>query len=135
MKSRMILALVVGAGVVGALGGAAVSGGRAGAPSQPADPSKMSKDDMTKMMEAMSAPVEQHKVLDAFVGVSDMKGAFSMGPGMEVKWESTSTGKKILGGRFVEVDAVGKPGSKPVIESKSVFGYDSRPGRGRYTLW
>jgi len=137
MNNRKLCTLLIAAASLGALAGAAASrtqpeaGGAGGQP----DFSKMSKDDLIKMMETMSAPVEQHKILEAFIGDFELKGTFSMGPGLEMSWESTGTGKKIIGGRFVEMNTVSKPGSKPVVETKAVFGYDSRPGHGKYTLW
>ncbi len=82
---------------------------------------------------ANPAATDQHKALAALVGEFDQESLIKMGPGEPVKARSTSRGRWILGGRFVEVDGVSNPGEKLQGERKLIYGYD--PAAKLYTLY
>ena len=78
-------------------------------------------------------PTDRHKALAAFVGQFDQESVIRMGPGGPVKARSVAKGRRILGGRFVEVDSVSAPGEKLQGERKLIYGYD--PAANVYTLY
>lgn len=89
-------------------------------------PTGPTKDELIAMIAAVGKPAEQHKVLESFVGEFRVSGTITMGPGMELSWESDAKGEMILGKRFAEIDMKSVEGSKPQVESKNLMGFDTR---------
>lgn len=131
MKLRT--ALVCGACVAGGLMAGVVAGRQDGAQPGAEPAGKPSREAIIEMMSGAGKPAEEHKVLEQLVGTFDVKGTLTLAPGLEISWASDGRGESILGGRFVQLDIATKPGDKPVVASKTIFGFDTR--RAEYTMW
>jgi hypothetical protein len=91
--------------------------------------------DLMEMARQMAAPAPQHKLLDPLAGNWKYKVSFNFG-GQTGEGTGTTTGRWIMGNRFMQFDAAGgvnTSGGAVNVESMSVLGYDKRTGK--FTVW
>jgi len=84
-------------------------------------------------IEKAGAPTEQHKVLEVFVGEFDQNSEIRIGPGEPVRAHAIAKGRRIMGGRFVQIDIVPAPDEELKGERTLIYGYD--PAARVYTLY
>lgn len=99
------------------------------------DPNMPTPEQIQEMMQqamASAQPGDEHTLLDAMAGTWDVT-IRAFGPdgavGMEEQAKAVNTW--ILGGRFLECDAIGGSGEMR-IESKMIIGFDRREGKEHY---
>ncbi|HEY7090234.1 MAG TPA: DUF1579 family protein [Tepidisphaeraceae bacterium] len=80
-----------------------------------------------------SAPTEQHKLLNTFVGEFDQMTEVRLGRSDPMKFHSTAKGKAIMDGRFVQFESNAAPEEPAPSERIVMYGYD--PAAGKFTLW
>jgi hypothetical protein len=123
MNSRRLLPLVLVATISAAAGWAV---------SQPAEPKQgatppIDKKMIMSILSQRGGPVDQHKLLDAFVGARAVKIEMPMGPGApSIAADATSEGKWVLGNRFIQIHTTPAEGEELKIESITYLGFDKR---------
>lgn len=104
----------------GLLAGVAISQPEGGMP-------KMDKKSIAAMLAQKGQPVEEHKILDALVGESDVETRLMLGPGMPpLVVKSTMKSEWVLGKRFICAKSAPAADEELKIESISYWGYDKR---------
>lgn len=83
--------------------------------------------------EQLSAPVEQHQQLAVFVGDFDQTVEMEYGAGEPMRSHCLSSGKWIMGGRYVQIESAPAPDEELKGSRLIIYGYDKRSKK--FTMW
>ena len=86
---------------------------------------KPDKKQIHQIVDQMSAPAAEHKLLDPLVGTFAQAIEYTGGGGAPVAVSGEARGKWVLGKRFVNIHAESAPGEDFTFESIAYFGYDT----------
>lgn len=110
VKPALLVALTLAAGFTGAV---------------IAQQAKPDKKQIQQIVDQMSAPAPEHRLLDPLVGSFDQSIEYTGGGGVPVAVSGDARGKWVLGKRFVSIHAESAPGEEFKFESIAYFGFDT----------
>lgn len=109
-KPALLVALTLAAGFTGAV---------------IAQQAKPDKKQIQLIVDQMSAPAAEHKLLEPLVGTFAQAIEYTGGGGAPVAVSGEARGKWVLGKRFVNIHAESAPGEEFKFESIAYFGFDT----------